>query len=103
MQFTRKTLSNRFRQSYSYRHPTEWSTGMKAIQWVLIHLLMNDYEVYSPGQKLMRSLVLVLHNARRSCGEKSKEPAPEYLRLIMNSRHRIERLIRSVSYVQCNE
>ena len=59
-----------------------------------------DYEAYSPGQKFMRILVLMLHNAGRSCGEKSKEPAPEYLRLIMNSRHRIERLIRSVRSMQ---
>ena len=55
-----------------------------------------DHEAYSPGQKLMCGLVLMLPNARRLCGEKSEEPALEYLRPIMDSRHKIERLIRSV-------
>ena len=44
-------------------------------------------------KEIIGGLVLVLDKARRSHGEKIKQSVVDYLRLIMDSRHRTERLI----------
>ena len=64
--------------------------------------------LFTNSEKLVRCFVLMLDNARRSYGEKSKEPLINYLRLIKDSRHKIEtnsvlsikRIVRSMHAIE---
>lgn len=59
--------------------------------------------LFTNSEKLVRCFVLML--ASHSYGEKSKEPLINYLRLTMDSRHKIEKLIvfspSNEMYVRC--